>query len=237
MEFIGRRGQETSADGVRESAERIAKGVGSVMAEGIARYVTGGLAGAADIASAMESALKERLKEAEQDRYAIQEFRKALDKAAKELGGGQPLVFIVDELDRCRPGFALDLLEKIKHLFSVPNVCFLVVTNLEEFKVVVERAYGYDKKVASVYLDKFFHHVFRLPEIKGDRRQSFIYVRHLWETMNLPYEGQEREDFIGWLTNWPRNTIFHCAILSVYSPALRWLAPQFRKQTEWKEKR
>ena len=200
MEFIGRRGQGKSADGVRESADLIAKGVGSVMAEGIARYVTSGLVGAADIACAMESALKKRLKEAEQDRYAVQEFRKALEKAAKELGGGHPLVFIVDELDRCRPDFALDLLEKIKHLFSVPNVCFLVVTNLDQFGAVVQRAYGYDKEAASVYLDKFFHHIFRLPELKGDRGQSPVYVRHLWENMNLPYEGQEREDFISWLT-------------------------------------
>ena len=195
MEFIGRRGKAT--DGVRESAARIAKGVGSVLAEGIARYATGGLANAADIAAAMESALEKRMKEAEQGRDAIREFRCALENAAKELGGGQPLVFIVDELDRCRPDFALELLEKIKHLFSVPNVCFLVVTNLEQFEAVVQRAYGYNKEEARVYLEKFFHYVFWLPkEGENGNGQVVDYVRHIWNILPLP------RDRVGEFSEW-----------------------------------
>ena len=109
------------------------------------------------------------------------------ENAAKELGGGQPLVFIVDELDRCRPDFALELLEKIKHLFSVPNVCFLVVTNLEQFKAVVQRTYGYSEEEARVYLDKFFHHIFRLPPSNENLTFSGEkYISHLRNVMSLP---------------------------------------------------
>ena len=37
---------------------------------------------------------------------------------------GQPLVFIIDELDRCRPTFAIELLERVKHIFDIPNMVF-----------------------------------------------------------------------------------------------------------------
>ena len=198
MKFVGRRKGATAK--AKESAKRIAKGVGFVMAEGAARYATHGLVGLAGISCAMESALEKRMKEAEQGRDAIRDFRNALKEAAKELGGGQPLVFIVDELDRCRPDFALELLEKIKHLFSVPNVCFLVVTNLEQFKAVVQRAYGYNADEARVYLDKFFQRVFWLPEGKTEAGQIAAYVCHLWGKMGPSYDESHRKDFTEWLT-------------------------------------
>ena len=196
MEFIGRRKKITGK--MRGSAKRIAKGVGGVLAEGVARYATGGLASAGNIAAAMQSALEKRMAEAGQGRDAIKEFRNALESAAQELGGGHPLVFIVDELDRCRPDFALELLEKIKHLFSVPNVCFLVVTNLEQFRAVVERAYGYNADEARAYLDKFFHHVFWLPNAKGHCHKIDEYAFHLWSTLNLPKDNKHSQ-FASWM--------------------------------------
>ena len=186
MKFVGRRKGATAK--AKESAKQIAKGVGFVMAEGAARYATHGLVGLAGISCAMESAMEKRMKEAEQGREAIRDFREALEKAAKELGDGQPLVFIVDELDRCRPDFALELLEKIKHLFSVPNVCFLVVANLEQLGKVVEHAYGYDAKAAQVYLDKFFHRVFQLPQVQS---KAHLYIEHFLQSYTLPYHDRE----------------------------------------------
>ena len=47
----------------------------------------------------------------------------------KESSLPRPLVVIIDELDRCKPTYALDLLEKIKHIFDAKNVCFVLVTN------------------------------------------------------------------------------------------------------------
>lgn len=72
-----------------------------------------------------------------QERKTLCEVKKALTELASQLGSRndsesekpepKPLVFIVDELDRCKPTFALDLLEKIKHIFSIPNVHFILV--------------------------------------------------------------------------------------------------------------
>ena len=183
MEFIGRR--EKMAGKASESIARIGKGVGKTLAECAARYVTMGAAGVGDVSEAMKTALDKRMEDAKEGREVVKEFRNALENAAKELGGGQPLVFIVDELDRCRPDFALELLEKIKHLFSVPNVCFLVVTNLEQFKAVVQRTYGYDDDKARMYLDKFFHHVFQLPKVQKSKER--LYVEHLLKSGVFPF--------------------------------------------------
>src|SRR5690554_5240649 len=60
---------------------------------------------------------------------SIKDFRDSLTKFVnaqnKERDRNDPLVFIVDELDRCRPNYAVLVLEQIKHFFSVDNIVFV----------------------------------------------------------------------------------------------------------------
>ncbi len=71
------------------------------------------------------------IKELNEQSAHLNGFRKSLaDAAALELSSSSgPLVFVIDELDRCRPDVALQIIELIKHVFSVDNVCFLLVMN------------------------------------------------------------------------------------------------------------
>ena len=75
---------------------------------------------------------------------------------------GQPLVFIIDELDRCRPTFAIELLERVKHIFDVPNIVFVFGINRGELEKSLESVYG--EIDAAVYLRRFFDMEFTLPE-------------------------------------------------------------------------
>ena len=177
-------GAET--EGLKNKAADVGKTLLSTSANVAVHWATGGATDAGKIAAGVKGALAERLENVVENRVALDDFRIALGKTAEKIGGGQPLVFIVDELDRCRPDFALELLEKIKHLFSVPNVCFLVVTNLEQFGAVVQRAYGYNADEARVYLEKFFHHSFRIPFCSLSSQSPSRYIRRLWESMNFP---------------------------------------------------
>ena len=79
---------------------------------------------------------------------------------AKETG--RPLVFIIDELDRCRPTFAIELLERVKHIFDVPNMVFVFGINRDELCKSLRSVYG--DIDADVYLRRFFDMQFRLPE-------------------------------------------------------------------------
>ena len=67
---------------------------------------------------------------------------------------GQPLVFIIDELDRCRPTFAIELLERVKHIFDVPNIVFVFGINRDELVKSLQSVYG--EIDAGTYLRRFF---------------------------------------------------------------------------------
>ncbi len=83
---------------------------------------------------------------------ALKDFKDALKKAAAS--NGKPLVILVDELDRCRPDFALDVLEKVKHVFDVESVFFVFALNKEQLERTIEKTYG--EIGAELYLRKFF---------------------------------------------------------------------------------
>lgn len=73
-----------------------------------------------------------------------------------------PLFVIIDELDRCRPTYAIRLLEGVKHLFGAPNICFIFSTNTNQLGESVKAVYGsgFD---GYQYLRRFFSFHFRLP--------------------------------------------------------------------------
>ncbi|GAA5099150.1 KAP family P-loop NTPase fold protein [Wohlfahrtiimonas larvae] len=66
-----------------------------------------------------------------------------------------PILFIVDELDRCKPDFAIQFLECIKHFFNVENVYFLLSCNVNQLLASIEHLYG-SKIDSENYLNKFF---------------------------------------------------------------------------------
>ena len=76
---------------------------------------------------------------------------------------GHPLVFIVDELDRCRPTFAIELLERVKHLFDVPHLVFVFGLNRDELCKSLSSVYGDIN--SDVYLRRFFDFEFQLSEV------------------------------------------------------------------------
>ncbi len=90
---------------------------------------------------------------------SIDQFKQSLAKYVEHLQEGgrfeAPLVIIIDELDRCKPSFAIRTLEIVKHIFDVPGVSFLIATNIKELGHCVQGTYGsaYD---GSKYLQRFF---------------------------------------------------------------------------------
>ncbi len=89
-----------------------------------------------------------------------------------------PLVFIIDELDRCRPTFAIELLERVKHIFDVPNLVFVFGVNRDELCSALQSVYG--EIDAAVYLRRFFDMGFTLMEIDSE-----VFCRNLIERFDL----------------------------------------------------
>lgn len=77
------------------------------------------------------------------------------------------LIFVIDELDRCRPSFAVDILEVIKHYFMRPDVTFIITTNLKQLSHTIKKYYGNDFD-GYAYLNKFFDFMFGLRGVAPD---------------------------------------------------------------------
>ena len=96
---------------------------------------------------------------------SVKEFKSELEKLAAALWESsehKPLVVFIDELDRCRPSYAIELLETGKHIFSVDHVVFVLAVNRAELAKSVKVLYG-DEFDAEGYLKRFFDIDFVLP--------------------------------------------------------------------------
>lgn len=113
------------------------------------------------ISSPLEEYIEDKIKTSEKEIATIEKFGETLTEIHKE--SNKKILFIIDELDRARPDFSLELLEKIKHIFSVEGVIFLLVVNREQFEKSIESRYGNIN--SKLYLNKFVHYWFTLPKM------------------------------------------------------------------------
>ncbi|MCP4351030.1 MAG: hypothetical protein GY795_36650 [Desulfobacterales bacterium] len=119
----------------------------------------------------VDNYVSERLESVKNDKNALEDFRSFMEKVANEIGNDKPTIFIIDELDRCKPTFAIELLERIKHLFSVPKLVFVLVMNRNQLEELVRYQYGSGLDAAR-YLQKFVHIWTTLPKNKEPRRSD-----------------------------------------------------------------
>ena len=112
-----------------------------------------------------------RLESFAAEKEAVFQFKTQLSCVAnsgKEPNLNTPLVVMIDELDRCKPTFAVDLLEVVKHIFDASGVIFVIAVNREELAHIIEGVYG-PKFNGMDYLERFVDIWYELP--KPDRSQ------------------------------------------------------------------
>jgi hypothetical protein len=133
--------------------------------------------------------IEERLSSHTRDVAQIQSFRELLSKLPSQLKinlenrSNKPLVIIIDELDRCKPTFAVEVLEKIKHLFSVKHIVFVLVMHKEQLGESVKCVYG--KNIdAHTYLQKFISLETSIPK-RIDEGFSYDLSRYCRKLMDL----------------------------------------------------
>lgn len=77
------------------------------------------------------------------------------------------LILFIDELDRCKPSYAIEMLERIKHYFDDDRILFVVSVNKSQLVHTISHYYGngFD---SSGYLNKFFDLNIMLPKADTD---------------------------------------------------------------------
>lgn len=217
---------------LKESAKTVGKTIGKLALKGGVRFLTAGALKAGDFNETSEEVANElsNIAEAELDalidhrldsaRVADQTFDKFKD-SLKELANipatedvkAKPLLFIVDELDRCRPDYALSVLETIKHFFSVQNVHFLLVCDIDQLVAAVHHRYGIDGH-GYTYLEKFIDIRASFPTLRTNIREKSIldFLDNFIEGMPDDNEGGNY---------WDKMKEFICSIAITKSYSLR----------------
>lgn len=184
---------EGEAAGLLKTTQWLAPRLGRPAARVTSRIAAegpeGGRAGAVGLAAASgaehppdEELGSAQVRDYTEAKQALIVFRQSIERYARlrEAEGARlPIVFFVDELDRCRPDYAIRVLERIKHLFAVPGISFVIGMNREQLGHAIKAVYGsgFD---SDAYLDRLLDVGFRLPSVKGER-----YVRHLADAVGL----------------------------------------------------
>ena len=108
----------------------------------------------------------DRLTGCQKTKKSVEEFRDALQGMANKLSESnenRPLIVMIDELDRCRPSYAVELLEVAKHVFAVDRIVFVLAVNRSELAHSIKALYGSGFDAVG-YLRRFFDLDFRLPD-------------------------------------------------------------------------
>lgn len=125
-------------------------------------------AASAELESLFDNSLNLLIKGFNETDKATGDFRVKLSAAVAALSAQRkaPFFILIDELDRCRPTYAVALLERVKHLFEVDGIVFIFATNADQLRHSITGAYGPEFD-GFRYLKRFFDrtYVFERPTL------------------------------------------------------------------------
>ena len=170
-------------------------------------------AGALDLDKEIEDAAAELAGGAVEDIVAafrkedelLEKFRAELQSAVgllPEAGKTPTLVWFVDELDRCRPTFAVELLERIKHLFDVQNVVFVLSLDKRQLEASTAAVYGSNID-AREYLRRFIDLEYGIPLASTERFSDSLLTRSELDRVFAERKGEvanDRRHFVEFFT-------------------------------------
>lgn len=139
-----------------------------------------------------------------------------LKEALRECIGSSPekVLFLVDELDRCRPDYAITYLETIKHIFDIQGAVFVLAADRKQLENVAKKSFGSNLDF-NEYYRKFIHREISLPIISEKGRKSLTreYIQRYLSVegvrssfLNLRERSQDIVDFISQYELTPRQT-------------------------------
>jgi len=84
----------------------------------------------------------------------------------------QPILIIADELDRCRPNYAIEFLETIKHIFDIKGLIFVIGVDKNQLASSARALFG-QQLVFDEYYRKFNHRDVNLPAKSEPMTEQF----------------------------------------------------------------
>lgn len=107
---------------------------------------------------------QQKLQSLDDSRKAIADWLHDVTTVVGEGKLDMPMYVFIDELDRCRPTYAIELLETVKHLFEIKGIVFVIATNTDQLQHSIRAVYG-EGFDANRYLYRFFNRSASLPQV------------------------------------------------------------------------
>lgn len=123
---------------------------GKVLKRGLPALVKGSTAGLLDleagfeeaIASMSEESVKVLIESYSEDKEILVKFKATLESVLNKMDEDKPFIIFIDELDRCRPLYSIELLERIKHVFGIKNLIFVLSIDKKQLSESIKSQYG-----------------------------------------------------------------------------------------------
>lgn len=166
----------------RESLENAAKNlswfVGGLVNEFVASWSGVNIHNAAQLAEEKQAERRAQhplspLKVYQERAKAVRVFKAALRNVIEN--NGIKILFLVDELDRCRPDYAIRYLEALKHIYDIHGLLFVLAYDRQALESSAKSLYGQDMDVGG-YLNRFIHRTYQL---KHPGKQLAEYISKL----------------------------------------------------------
>lgn len=100
------------------------------------------------------------------------------------------MVFIIDELDRCRPDYAVEVLEQMKHFFTVPGIVFVLSIDKNHLASSVRGFYGSEHINTDEYLRRFIDLEYSIPQPKTEDFIDYLYDYYSFDDFFYSKERQ-----------------------------------------------
>lgn len=162
-----------------EKGSKISLSIGESVAKGLLRKFTGiEFDAIAAGVSALKDEFAESIESYSKRKTDLDDFRNSLSELVESESNGKPVIFFIDELDRCKPDYAVQVLERVKHLFEVPNIVFVISVNEMQLQYAIQGFYGSSNIDGKEYLRRFFDFSLDLPTPDLSEYAKVLYDRH-----------------------------------------------------------
>ena len=161
--------KENGKEGIKSAFETIIKFSKKVLPGG--EILQTGIQGIQEIGKIMdqETCMDEMIREYIDYKEMLTKVKKLLEKITEQT----KIIVMVDELDRCKPLFAIKLLEAIKHIFNVKNMNFVFALDMTQLSYSVKKVYGTEIDAAG-YICRFFDYITKMPKPNLESYISYI---------------------------------------------------------------
>lgn len=199
LEFIPTGKAEEALRDFRSKATSVILAATPALAKGVLKKFTGVDVAAITekidseaLADAAEKALDNLLQSNKETMQVVENFKirfaalaleAAANQAVKYETESRPLYIFIDELDRCRPTFSIELLERIKHFFDVANCKFIIACDVAQLRHSIGAIYGVGFE-GDKYLKRFFDAEYSL---SFDNTEKWLQAQELnFGSVSLP---------------------------------------------------